>query len=41
MTDELEGSGHELIKVLSWYLPSGTEEKQKSSVRIAGVPAEI
>jgi hypothetical protein len=36
-----EGSGDHLTEVLSWHLPGGSEEHQKKSVRIFGVPAEI
>jgi hypothetical protein len=38
----LERSGHHLIEVLFWHLPRGSGETQeKTSVRIAGVLAEI
>jgi hypothetical protein len=38
----LEGSGRVLIQALSQYLPGVTEGKpRKTSVKIAGVPAEI
>jgi hypothetical protein len=37
----MEGSDQGLIEVLSLHLSRGTEENYRTSVRIAGVPAEI
>jgi hypothetical protein len=37
----LEGSGHDLIGVLSQHLLGGTEKNYKKPVRIADVPAKI
>jgi hypothetical protein len=43
MNDEkhLEGSCHDLIEVLSWHLPGGTDENHRKSVMIADAPPEI
>jgi hypothetical protein len=37
----LEGSGGGLFEVASWDLPGGIEKNQKSSIKVAGVLAEI
>jgi hypothetical protein len=41
MTDDLEGSGHSIIKTVYEYLFVGTEQNHEKTVRIWGVPAEI
>jgi hypothetical protein len=37
----MEGSDRELIEVLCWYMPGGTEKDDENSLRIACVPTEI
>jgi hypothetical protein len=38
---DLEGSGHDLIKALSWYLPGEAKKIMKTLVRIGSVLAQI
>jgi hypothetical protein len=38
---DLEGNSSSLIEVLSWHVPGGSEQLQKTSVIVAGVPADI
>jgi hypothetical protein len=39
--NELEGSSHSLIEILSQHLPRETEENNEIPVRTSGVPARI
>jgi hypothetical protein len=39
--EDLYGSSHDLLGVLSWHFYGGTEENHEKSVRIARVLAEI
>jgi hypothetical protein len=40
MYNDLEGSGRDLMRVLSLQFPRGTEENHGKFVRIVNVPAE-
>jgi hypothetical protein len=39
--DDLQGSSHNVIKVLAWHLPGGSDKKQEDTVRIANIETDI